>query len=98
MGPTVVRCGRERDKLSSSEAIDTVLAVLMRPHNDAEVVSFQEFFHLIRSVDHNVVLFLRIALHIGLKSQGFFVLGGITPQKVHSHLLSGIVDFTQSNG
>lgn len=67
----------------------------MRPYNDTKVVSLQELFHLVGTVDHDVVLFLGVPLLIGLQAEHVFVGGGIAPKQIHCHLLRRVVDLAQ---
>lgn len=74
MSATVVGRRRERNELGSRKSVNAVLAVLVRPDDDAEVVGLQEFLNLVRSVNHDVVLLLGVSLRVGLQPENVFVL------------------------
>jgi len=67
----------------------------MSSHDQAKLVDLQEFFDLVRAVHHDVVLFLRVADHVGVNAVDFFGGGGVRPQQVHCHLLDSVCNRAQ---
>ena len=80
MSSSVIRGTGKGDQLCRCKAIYAILAVLMCPHDNREVIGLQEFLNLIRAIDHNVVLLLRVSLHVLLKTEYILKFRWVTPQ------------------